>query len=148
MPKFRTEKILLPTRAILAFKPRINIEALSFLRFLFGNGVGNTWRVLLYRFEDLSLLRPHFQSRNILEFGTGSSTLYFLNHGGQNCNVISYEQNLSYLPKYIFRKPNAHSVVSDVVVEHYQGFLGSRFLDSRVYCSSAVYLRGWSCFAF
>jgi hypothetical protein len=130
MSKISIKKMNLPAKAILAFGPGLNLSTISFFRFLFSNGIGNTWGVLTHRFQDLSTLRPYFSARNILEFGTGSSTLYFLNHGGQSCMLTSYEQDIAYLPKYVFNRPRARAVISEVVLENHQEFAGSRFSDS------------------
>jgi hypothetical protein len=99
---------------------------------------------MLDRFNDLSELRPYFESAKILEFGTGSSTAYFLNHAKPGCNLVSLEQDSKYLPRYVFRGGRARSVVSDITVENFGKFKGSRFLNSQheVNMSSFIYVDG------
>jgi hypothetical protein len=140
MSRFNVREFLLPLKAVAKFEPGLNLATASFISFLFSNGVGNSWRVLLDRFNDLAKLRPYFDSKQILEFGTGSSTAYFLNHAKFNCSLRSYEQDLNFLPKYVFSSSRATAVISEVSIERYGLYEGSRFKDSTKDIATAEFI--------
>lgn len=144
MPNVKLSQHFLPVRAVKSFSPKTNLATASFFRFLFSHGIGNSWQVLFDRFTDLTLLRPFFESKSVIEFGTGSSTAFFLNHARPGFNLISYEQDLRYLPKYIFADERTRAVISDVVIEKYESFKGSKFISSQgdISGSDFVYVDG------
>jgi len=144
MPNIKLNKFLLPFRAVTSFAPKTNLATASFFRFLFSHGVGNSWQVLFDRFTDLKLLRSYFESTNVIEFGTGSSTAFFLNHARPGFNLVSYEQELKYLPKYIFADDRMRAVISEVKIVDYDSFKGSKFENSQrdISGSDFIYVDG------
>lgn len=131
-------------QALAKFRLRPNLVSLGFIRFLFSSGVGNNSRTLANRFSDFTELRLYFANRKVLEFGTGSSTLFFLNSANKVSSLTSFEQDEKYLPKFTKRTKNYNYVLSDVTSVRIAEMNGTMFEGANQYINNSdfIYIDG------
>lgn len=120
-----------------------NMHLLRFIRvFLQSSAVGASIEKVRYRFLDLDrILRLFPKQISIVEFGQGSSTIFFLSQNKVS-SVTSIEENSDYLIRLSDRRLD--SVVLPVVKATSKGIKGTKYLNSENYLGAVdlIYLDG------
>lgn len=144
------KKCIFLIRLLFSFHPRSVNSAKQFILFLRStNLVGSRIDRTYYRFKDLTLLkRCNFLQGNVIEFGSGSSTIFFTNLPKVK-EVKTIEENREYLLPSLEKNKKKLKITIAPRVELNTPIIGSKYdLDLEFISASEpnfIYVDGPSC---
>jgi hypothetical protein len=131
-------------KIFLSLRPKSFSEIKALKMFIFGPGVGKSLLKISIRFQDLRTIIHFCRVENALEFGSGSSTLFFLSNRDIFSKLVTFEEDAKYLPQIDFAPDSYISCVEKSATKNYKGVDGTYFPSSHsaIENSTFIYVDG------
>ena len=131
-------------RILLSLRPKSVASIRALLMFIVGPGVGKSLLKISIRFEDLRKIIDFCRVEKVVEFGSGSSTLFFLSNRKIFSTLVTFEEDRKYLPQINFAQDVFISHVENSATTLYKGINGTYFPNSNesIKNSTFIYIDG------
>jgi len=131
-------------RIILLLAPKSYLQILNIVVYLFGPSIGSSIKKIFIRFTDFRLLSKYLDGEEILEFGSGSSTIFFITNKKLCRSLVTFEEDIGYFPKIFGKQSNFYKVIGKSGPGSYLNIEGSQFKNSCTFIqkASVIYIDG------
>lgn len=112
----------------------------DFIEFIKGPGVGKSLPKIYIRFRDLQKITRLMNKESVIEFGSGSSTLFFIFRKNICNKLITIEEDSLYLPKIRRTEIKYQPQILKSKTGNFGGFIGTYFPQSSELIDDATFI--------